>query len=72
MTQKMIAQQLDRAAARADSIDKIPATSKQCWYLASLMLQKTNEADLSELTLNTNLILTKYEASNRIGFYLSN
>ena len=36
--QHQIAQILDRCAERANFIDREPATQKQCWYLAKLML----------------------------------
>lgn len=67
-TQKIIAQTLDRCAARAHSVDAEPATSKQCWFLAGLIL-KAGE-DGTDYSLNTSLVLTKTEASQLIDAYL--
>ena len=39
MTQKELAGKLDAAAARAAAEGRTPATSKQCWYLAGLLLK---------------------------------
>lgn len=36
---KALARKLDDAALTADSIEMEPATGKQCWYLAGLMLK---------------------------------
>lgn len=66
-TQKSIARVLDRSAERAGSR---AATSKQCWFLAGLML-KAGE-DGSDYLLNTSLALTGREASSQIDFYLGN
>lgn len=62
--QQLIAQVLDRCAERANFIDRDPATQKQCWYLAKLMLDAGDDG--SELLLNTSAILTKQDASKRI------
>ena len=62
--QHQIAQILDRCAERANFIDREPATQKQCWYLAKLMLDAGDEG--SEFVLNTSAILTKQDASKRI------
>lgn len=67
--QKLIASFLDRAADRADMIDREPATGKQCWYLAGLMA-KAGE-DGGEFITNTSAILTKKRASALIQQYLS-
>ena len=40
MTQKELAGKLDTAAAKAAAEGRTPATSKQCWYLAGLLLKK--------------------------------
>jgi len=62
--QQLIAQVLDRCAERANFIDREPATQKQCWYLAKLMLEDGDDG--SELLLDTSAILTKRDASRRI------
>jgi hypothetical protein len=66
--QKSLAAHIDRCAARADMIDREPATSKQCWFLAGLIL-KAGE-DGSEYIVNTSLVLTKGKASQMIDAYL--
>jgi len=68
MSQKTLAGFLDRAAARADMIDREPATPKQCWFLAGLIL-KAGE-DGGEYIVNTSLVLTKRHASTLIDTYL--
>lgn len=67
-SQKTLAAFLDRCAARAESIDREPATSKQCWFLAGLIL-KAGE-DGSEIIADTSYVLTKREASALIDQYL--
>jgi hypothetical protein len=67
-SQKTLAAFLDTAAGRAESVDREPATSKQCWFLAGLML-KAGETG-AEYVLNTSLILTKRNASSMIDQYL--
>ena len=62
--QHQIAQILDRCAERANFIDREPATQKQCWYLAKLMLDAGDEG--GDFSLNTSAILTKQDASKRI------
>jgi len=62
--QHQIAQILDRCAERANFIDREPATQKQCWYLARLMLEAGDEG--GDFSLNTSAILTKQDASKRI------
>lgn len=62
--QHQIAQILDRCAERANFIDREPATQKQCWYLAKLMLEAGDEG--GDFSLNTSAILTKQDASKRI------
>tara|TARA_S200002703_G_scaffold137944_1_gene127998 strand:+ start:249 stop:470 length:222 start_codon:yes stop_codon:yes gene_type:complete len=66
--QHQIAQILDRCAERANFIDREPATQKQCWYLAKLMLDAGDDG--SELLLDTSAILTKQDASQRIEVLL--
>lgn len=67
---KLIAKFIDSAAARADMIDREPATSKQCWFIAGLIAQHRDEATYSDFVLNTSLVLTKREASRIIDSYL--
>lgn len=68
MTQKETAQILDRAASRADMIDRDPATGKQCWYLAHLIMQND---DINNY-IDSNFVLTKKRASQMINDFLSN
>lgn len=71
-TQKSIAQDLDRASARADLIDQDPATGKQCWFLAKLILDAGDDASAIDCgCLNTTAILTKRAASRWIDDYLA-
>ena len=67
MTQKTIAQFLDQAASRS----KNPASGKQCWFLAGLIL-KAGETinDVFDIT-NTNVALSMKEASALISDYLA-
>lgn len=68
LSQKSLAGWLDRAAARADMIDRDPATSKQCWFLASLILKAGEDGyDWTD----GNRVLTKREASTLIDTYLN-
>lgn len=72
-TQKDIAQILDRAAARAHSVNASPATPKQCWFLAKLMLEDANKFGLQSLEItptNTSQVLTSKRASCLIDMYL--
>lgn len=69
ITQKVLVGFLDRAAARADMIDQRPASSKQTWFLAGLIV-KAGE-DGSDYMINTNLVLTCREASSLIDTYLA-
>ena len=63
---------LDRAAARCESIDLVPATAKQTWFLAGLIAKGASaEADYQDFLLNSNLLLTKREASSLIDSYLN-
>ena len=60
MTQKEIARKLDEAAAWAAAEGRTPATAKQCWYLAGLLLKKGYEG------LALNIPLTNYRAHDYI------
>ena len=68
-TQKEISQTLDTCAARAEYVARTPATGKQCWFLAKLILD--NGGDYSEFLLNTSYVLTKKRASDLISGYLN-
>lgn len=67
--QKALAKQLDVCAARAYRINKAPATGKQCWFLASLLLKASQDIDV--FYTNTSLVLTKREASHQIDSLLN-
>lgn len=56
---------MDTAACRAESVGLEPATSKQCWFLAGLLLKDGDDGE--EWLLNTSKILTKKQASARIS-----
>jgi hypothetical protein len=71
MDQKILAKFVDRAADRADMIDREPASPKQCWFLAGLIVKGGDETQASEFVLNTSLVLTKRIASGMIDGYLS-
>lgn len=68
---KTIASFLDRAAARAETVNREPATSKQCWYLAGLIQQANDDSTYGEIVTNTSFVLTKREASRMIEGYLN-
>lgn len=70
MTRKEIAQDLDRAANRANLIDRRPATRKQCWYLAGLLEGAGDDAAAIDCgPTNTNAVLTCARASHFIEMY---
>ncbi|BAQ84372.1 hypothetical protein [uncultured Mediterranean phage uvMED] len=69
VTQKSICRILDTAASRCHSVDLEPASTKQCWYLAKLMLEAGDDG--SEILLNTSFLLTKKEGSKLIKFHLN-
>jgi hypothetical protein len=66
--QRVLASFLDKAASHAEMIGRVPATSKQCWFIAGLIL-KTGD-DGSEWITNTSAMLTKSKASKLIESYL--
>lgn len=68
-TAKQVVSFLDNAAARADIVNRIPATSKQCWYLASLIAKDNDETTYNDVT-SPQFVLTKKRASQMIGWYL--
>lgn len=70
MNQKELAGLLDRAAARAELVDKAPATSKQCWFLAGLIIKASDDKFIQEVATNTSYALTKNRASTLIEEYL--
>ena len=49
--------------------DLEPASTRQCWYLAKLMLEAGDDG--SEILLNTSFLLTKREGSKLIKFHLN-
>lgn len=66
-TRKSIARNLDRAAARAEIIDRRPASGKQCWFLAGLMEQLGEEpSDYGYGPEHTTAVLTCKIASRMI------
>lgn len=67
--QKEIAKRLDNAAEIADMNELPPATSKQCWFLAKLILESKSFEILDDYILNP---LTKSEASSWIEYFLEN
>ena len=69
---KGYARELDRAAERARFVDRIPATGKQCWYLAGLMMEAgESPEDWGMGCIHTTSILTKSQASRMISDYLN-
>ena len=64
LTQKQIAQVLDRAAGRS----AYPSTGKQNWYLAGLWLKAgTAEINYQDFLLDSSAALSKDMASDLIG-----
>jgi hypothetical protein len=61
---KSLAAHLDRCAARAYSVDRTPATKKQCWFLAGLILDAGEDG--AEYVTDTSIVLTSREASFQI------
>ena len=71
-TQKEIARALDIAAARAEIIDREPATGKQCWFLAGLLIKAGLDEEAIDCAItNTNAVLTKRDASREIEALLN-
>jgi hypothetical protein len=59
-TQKEVANLLDKAARRASFVNATPASSKQAWYLAALMLNDINTHGIGATELNNlNLVLNE-------------
>ena len=68
-TQKEIAMVLDAAAGRAHLVEATPASSKQVWFLAGLLMRAgRDERDITDG--NTNFILTSRKASFFIDLML--
>ena len=65
--QKTIASYLDTAATRAETVGANPASPKQCWYLAKLIVDAGGDG--SEY-LQSSEVMTKRKASGLIDFYL--
>lgn len=68
--QKEIAQSLDHYAARANNCGARPASSKQCWFLAKLMMDRGDNVE-GITGGNTNFVLTSARASVFISDYLA-
>jgi len=66
LNQKQVAQILDRCAARAHSVNATPASGKQCWFLAGLLVKANAEADVNDMIVNTSYVLTSRRASSMI------
>lgn len=64
-TQKEVAQVLDRMAARSSN----PATGKQCWFLAKLIVES---GDAATWIAGDSVVLSKSKASAEIDLYLGN
>lgn len=71
LDRKVIARFLDRAADRAEIVDRAPATGKQCWFLAGLIAQHDDRDTYSEIITNSSFVLTKARASQMIDGYLN-
>lgn len=69
-TQKEVAENLDYCARRAGMS---AATSKQCWFLAGLMIKHNEGHQAAWMMADTSVsgILSKSAASKAIDFYLS-
>ena len=62
-----IASDLDRAAQRAEIVNQVAASSKQCWYLAGLLHEQKLTAEAVNCgCLNTQAVLSKGRASKLI------
>lgn len=69
-THKDLKHDLERAARRAETMGRKPATGKQCWYLASLMeTAGDNAAGIGCSITNTSATLTSGQASRYIADY---
>lgn len=69
MSQKEVVKYVDIAASRAHDVEAEPATGKQCWFLAGLIVKADDEAMVSDLVLST--VLTKRYASKLIDSYMT-
>lgn len=68
-TQKEIAMVLDAAAGRAHLVEATPASGKQVWFLAGLLM-RAGKDDLHITEGNTNFVLTSRKASFFIDLML--
>lgn len=69
MTQKEIARVLDRCAARCADVEATPASAKQIWYLAGLLVgevQRHGAQSVEPLHNADNYVLTARRASHMI------
>ena len=65
MNHKTFSHVLATAASRAETVGMEPASGKQCWFLAKLLLDDGDDG--SDWVLDTSRILTKKQASTRIS-----
>ena len=70
-TQKGIARRLDVLAAQVDYAGGTPASGRQCWFLAKLILENESERHITEMLYLDDIRLTKREASSLIDTYLN-
>lgn len=64
-----IARRLDTAAIRCLTVDMTPATRKQIWFLAHLMLKAEDFESSVDMAVDTSYLLTMKEASSLIDTY---
>lgn len=70
--QKNLAASLDFCALRARFVSAEPATSKQCWFLAGLIIRTgDHKLPMGMWWLDSNEVLTKGRASREIETYLA-
>ncbi len=74
MTQAQLVKHLDSAARRASMINATPASSKQTWFLAGLLVKvsaKLNDESAVNEWLSSSAVLTLRDASKQIEIALS-
>lgn len=69
MERKTVAQFLDRCADRAELVDQPPATRRQTWYLAGLIVENEDQDTYNQVVTNTSFVLTRRRASQMIDVY---
>lgn len=70
LDQKRVARALDKAAARADAVGARPASAKQCWFLAGLIVKWNDTQFFNKIETDLSLRMTAREASGQIDRYL--